>query len=146
MNKCLNFLIVFLMFYSCGIKNQYFLGWDGKLKVVNHSPKQIYCSFSLEYPNSDLSTANEKPYFMLSKQSEFDNVVYVSHLGKWKNSFYGKDSTYKLIIYVFDASLIENNNLNTIVKNNLILKKFEFTYNELTAMNWIINYNPNNHN
>ena len=46
----------------------------------------------------------------------------------------------KLIVFVFDADVIENYSWETIVENYMILKRYELSLEDLKNRHWIIEY------
>ena len=112
---------------------------DERLHLLNYSDKKIYALFCTNYPDTTIVTQNNELLTFPVKQG--NNVVYprcitLSKTGSWDSFFKSKDSSYRLQIYVFEASVIENVSWNEIVRKQLILKRLNLSYLELKKKKW----------
>jgi len=133
-------LTIFISLTSlcCG-RNYMFMGWDGRLKVINNSTKPIYAGYSESFPDTSIILFNDSN-LLPDKQGSGSNIVYIHKLGSWDVYFKKKDAEFKLFVFIFDANVIEAKKWEEIVGSNLYLKRYEFSYEELKKINWQINY------
>ncbi|MDA9111599.1 hypothetical protein N9J39_01835 [Flavicella sp.] len=105
----------------------------GNLKyynIKNNSSRAIYYGLVYLYTDSNL------------KNIEFVPGVdgNTSHKIKPNGQNMAKVGSSNMQIFIFDADIIENTPWDTIVKYNMVLKRYQFTESELEQMDWEIIY------
>lgn len=138
MNKFKLHSIVVLM-CSCSTYS-YFTGYDSKLVLVNKMHKSFYAGYSHSFPDSSIilykdTEAYPEHYIW---QSEEDSAQFVLKLGTWESFFFHKDSTYKLILFIFDSDTIEKYPWEVVRKEYKIRSRYMFTKKQLDSLNWRI--------
>ena len=125
---------IFVMLSSCDTNNKYF---DTRLKVINNSDKAIYADFYQSYPDTTLSKLF---HFANSAHKVMPHETFtLGRGGTWEQAF--QEQIYqKLLVYIFDAVVVDNTPWDTIRKNYLILKRYELTLKELDSLNFKIIY------
>jgi len=119
---------------SCKKDSSYY---DYRLKVINKSDKTIDVDYSKVFPDT---TINSVPYFYHNAGKATPNgTVTLVRGGTWENAFKG-DIHQKLIVFIFDASIVDSTPWDTIRKKYLILKRYDLTLEDLQKVNWSITY------
>lgn len=129
--KFVLFLIVSIVLTSC-FGGYYKFGWDGRLFVINNTNHKIFVKYS--YLEKDSSQYIFSYFDGGGYQKEDTNTVVLPHLGLWESSF--KEHN-KIYIYIFEEKFIDAESID----KKLLLKKSEYTYQELVNLNWKIIYN-----
>jgi hypothetical protein len=111
---------------------------DLKLRVRNNSNSTIYMSWGTWYPDTSFSrilNPNRNPQCSkIEPQSLQDN-----HYNSPTSSLFNENMD-TLMVFIFDSNIIENKNWDTIVKNYMILKRYDLSLFDLEGMNWTITY------
>lgn len=123
-----------LMSSSCKNESSYY---DYRLKVINKSDKTIDIDYSQVFPDT---TINNVPYFYHNTGKAMPNgTITLVRGGTWENAF--KDDIHqKLIIFIFNATIVDNTPWDTIRKKYLILKRYELTLKDLDSLNFNVTY------
>jgi len=127
------FLGLLLMSSSCNDEK------EQKLRVQNNSDKTIYYDWSSSYPDSSLQyignpTANSHQCKVNAKS--ISNYSYLSPC----KSYFGSRDMDTMIIFIFDAELIEALSWDSVRSKGLVLKRYFLSLDDLEEMNWIVNY------
>jgi hypothetical protein len=140
------FIIIVLPFISCGpYENSN--NCHHKITIVNNYKTAIYVDASYLYPDTiDFHYSGLKDnahiYKILSnKQSDKPlNIL----RDCWEIQFKTKSilPSDTLMIYVFDAEIIENIPWSTIANGYMILKRYDLSLEDLAKLNWTITYPP----
>lgn len=127
-------LIALLLSTSCDTNNSYF---DNRLKVINNSDKTIYAVSYQSYPDTTLGKISvaEKS----SNKARPNGIITLGRGGTWETAF-KEDIHQKLIVFIFDAAVVDNTPWDTIRNNYLILKRYELTLQDLEKVDWRITY------
>jgi hypothetical protein len=111
---------------------------DLKLRVRNNSNSTIYMSWGTWYPDTSfsriLNPIRNPQYSKIEPQSLQDN-----HYNSPTNSLFNENMD-TLMIFIFDANIVENKNWDTIVKNYMILKRYDLSLQDLEDMDWTVTY------
>jgi hypothetical protein len=122
----------------------FFNGNDMRLKLANNSNMNIYYSFSFVYPDTTLKMVYPPFNPLLSSQANKILPKRQSDLTinarRWEYVFENELKDGILIIFIFEGDLIEKMPWEQVVKEYKILKRYEFTLEDIKKQNWVINY------
>ena len=128
-----------IIFYGCIRKET--ANCHFNIYVKNNSNKPIYIYGYYDYPDSSLKNKNYNPavsgeYYKV-KPSERTNIYRRScYEGVFKISI----PSDTIMVYIFDAQTLETTPWETVKKNNLYLKRYDLSLQDLRNLNWRINY------
>lgn len=139
--KIITYMVVILIFLAidCIPKNRE--NCNGIISFKNNSSKTLYITRNYYY--TDTTT------LIISNPVSSDNTNKVLPFSENKTAlwYYGcfedllqslkKDT---LFVYVFDAEIVETTPWDTVLANNLILKRYDLSLEDLQNMNWTIIY------
>lgn len=123
-----------LMSNSCKKDSSYY---DYRLKIINKSNKTIYGDFYQSYPDTTLSLHSH--FDNASEKAASNETITLVRGGSWDNAF-KEEIHQKLMVFIFDAAVINTTPWDTIRKNYLILKRYDLTLEDLQKLNWSITY------
>lgn len=116
------------------------------LTFVNNTNNHLYVSLSGEYPNNE-AYKNEVNPLLDPPNSKIEALEKNNHVLSGKNCY---EVTYRdyiksgiMMVYVFDGSTLEAKGWDYIKANNLVLKRYDLTLEDLENMNWTIMYDGN---
>jgi len=95
--------------------------------IKNSSDKTIYYRFSFAYPDTTLKKSDPDNYKVNSKSQTFTTA-----------SVFAFNPTSQM--FIFDAHTIETTPWDSIVKHNMILKRYQLTKTDMEKSNWTITY------
>jgi hypothetical protein len=121
-------MLLVLSLSSC--KNDYY---DFRLKVVNNSNKSIYADYYQSYPDTTLA-ANSK-FGNFDKKVNPNGTITLGRGGTWERAF-KEDIQQKILVFIFDASIVENTPWDTIRSKYLVLKRYDLTLKDLDSLNF----------
>lgn len=100
----------------------------------NSSDKTIYYGLSYSYPDTGLTKIEDYP-------GNNGSIAYKVKSGE-KTTLAAANFVYNptMQLFIFDADLIENNPWDSIVKYNMILKRYQYTESDMEKCNWTISY------
>lgn len=115
------------------------------ITIVNKSNKTLYVFRSYEYPNVEAYKHNPDP--MLggdSKVESHETTQSVLASGtSYEHIYENSIPSGTMMIYVFDGATLESQGWDYIKANNLVLKRYDLTLQDLQNMNWTITYDGN---
>jgi len=123
-----------LMSNSCKKDSSYY---DYRLKVVNKSDKTIYADFYQSYPDTTLGLHSH--FDNATVKAATNGTITLVRGGTWENAF-KEDIHQKLMVFIFDASVVDNTPWDTIKKKYLILKRYDLSLDDLQKSNWTVTY------
>jgi hypothetical protein len=126
-----NMLLV-LSLSSC--KNNYY---DFRLKVVNNSNKSIYADFYESHPDTTLGFNSH--FRNIDKKVSPNGTITLGRGGTWERA-YKEDIQQKLLVFIFDAGIVENTPWDTIRSKYLVLKRYDLTLKDLDSLNFKVTY------
>ena len=127
------FLLILTLIGSCD-DNYY----DYRLNVLNKSIKTIYVESSYSFPDT-LLRYTSSPFNHNPDKAAPNETVIVTRGGSWEEAF--KQQIHdKLIIFIFDATIVDNTPWDTIKKNYIILKRYDLTLHDLDSLNFKVIY------
>jgi hypothetical protein len=95
--------------------------------INNNSTNNIYYRFSFAYPDTSLKNSDPNNYKVNADEQVFTSA-----------SCFAFNNTIQL--FIMAASIVENEPWDTIVANNKVLKRYQFTEQLLQNDNWTITY------
>jgi hypothetical protein len=113
--------------------------------LMNNSDKVLWVTRSLISPNDTLFYRSDIP----SLQSISANPGQVYKLGENKNSglwvrgcFEEYSHSAEVHVFIFDMDIINTIDRDTIIKNYMLLQRYDLTIEDLQRLNWQITYPP----
>jgi hypothetical protein len=112
------------------------------IKVNNKSSVAIYFNGDGNYPDSNFihhefsSVLKDSVHKKLSPQKS--GLIYFPGCGE---DYLDRNIVNRrIMVYIFDANVIENTPWEEVISNNLYIKRYDLNYNDLDSMGWEINY------
>jgi hypothetical protein len=124
-----------LMANSCKDGESYY---DYRLKVINKSNMTIYAEYTMSQIDT-LLPYTDSPFNHSPDKTTPNGTITLGRGGSWEDAF-NEDTTQKLRIFIFNASIVDNTPWDTIKKNYMILKRYDLSLDDLNKMNWTITY------
>lgn len=124
--------IIILSGHSC--ENNYY---DFRLKVYNNSKKTLYAMYYQSFPDTALGL--HTVFESTDKRISPGETYTLGRGGTWETAFQD-DIDGKLMVFVFDANIVEKTPWDTIRKNYLILKRYDLSYEDIVKLNWTVTY------
>jgi hypothetical protein len=116
-------IIVLVLCSSCFNDNDR----NRHIYIRNNSVKAIYYRFSFTYPDTSLIGSDPNNYKINPGEQRSTSA-----------SGFAYNST--LQIFILDANVVESEPWDSIVSRYSVLKRFQFTEQEMETKNWIVNY------
>jgi hypothetical protein len=111
-------------------------GEDDRLRFINNSYRRIYAIEQINYPDTSINNYNptndKSNYEVLPNSSK--NIKSYS----WPQLVISSNDT--IMFFVYDANVLETTSWDTVRKNYLILKRYEFSMQDLIDLDWTITY------
>ena len=115
-----------------------------KIPFRNNSSKAVYAAWDGSYPDTIAfrfgNIVGFPQYYKVESGQTNVSALTTGSAGSFENILQYQISSRKIMIYVFDAAIIENTPIDTIKKNYMVLKRYDLTLEDLRAKNWIIEY------
>ncbi len=116
------------------------------ITFVNKTNKTIYVERSEDYPvfeayKYDSDPLNNSNTTKVSANESSQNVL--PSYGNCYEKMYPSIKSGILMVYIFDGPTLETQGWDYIKTNNLVLKRYDLTLQNLEDMNWIITYDGN---
>jgi len=127
-------IVILLLFFlnSCGQKKNY----HNSMAFINNSNKTVYVDFSYGYPDTLINfnlSYEAKPYCKVNSNST-GNPLEV----RYAYETMLEDDT--LMVYVFDAAVVESTPWDTIKAIYMVLKRYDLSLQDLEEMNWTVSH------
>jgi len=138
-NAILSFLVVgFITLTACfscdGPKGHY------ELNVVNNSTNDIYMYYGANYPDTTIKEYNpavsSSSYLIKNKSS---NSINNGDPIEFRFKEHRSDT---IIFFLFDATIAKTIPWDSVMKNYLVLQRFDLSLEDLVRLNWTITYPP----
>ena len=128
MKNMINLLTILTLFVclsasSCKIKEEQ----HRQISVINNSNKAIYYRLSFAYPDTTLKKTDPNNYKINSGVQTFTAA----------KSFVFNPT---MQMFILDADVVEKEPWDSIVAHYEILKRYQFTEEDIQNWNWIITY------
>lgn len=107
------------------------------IMFTNNSSELVYVEGSWEYPDTAINVSNPAlagDYYKVSGNSSGDPL-------KLQDTYEGRFNQYeKVMVFVFDARVIETTPWETVKANYMVLRRYDLSLDDLNKMNWAITY------
>ncbi|MFQ3579873.1 MAG: hypothetical protein SNJ71_07020 [Bacteroidales bacterium] len=110
------------------------------INFVNNSEIELYVISSIFYPDTNsYKTAFPDPtlnkyYYKVEPNSTSNRAI------RYRTCIEAKLSMDTLMIYVFEAKVLETIPWDTVKAKNLVLKRYDVSIDDIKRMNWTITY------
>ena len=140
-NLILILILIGIFLSSCGPEQSE--NCHRSATVYNNTSKRIYLLTSVAYPDTTFYQFNP----LLNPDSKAEsfqaNTKIIDSPGGCVESIYNPNGSLKqgvLILYVFDGEVLETTPWETVIENNMYLKRYDLTLLDLYANNFTIVY------
>jgi len=144
MKKILFYLIPLTLILSAGTCKKDTPSSHFKITFRNNSSNAIYTDWENLFPDTVNfrfgSIAQFPQRYKVEPGKASVSALTTGSAGSFENILQYQIPAKKIMIYVFDANIIESIPIDTIKAHYLILKRYDLTLDDLRARNWIINY------
>lgn len=117
--------------------------YNSDIQVHNNSSKSIYFSWGYSFPDTTLlgstylyNPAYDPVKYKIEPNSSAPDSRYESPESFFEHNY----PSGKACFFIFDATVLETINWDTVRAKYLILKRYDFTLDSLKKLNWIITY------
>ncbi len=138
------FLVTSVLFIGSTCNNKE-VDCHNTISFINKSDKAIYVLCDTHYPD----TLYFGHYSGLTSNA-YKNKILANTKGDrplqnrdcWETDFYYEDiiPSDTLMVYVFDAEVLESVSWSEVVENYMVLKRYDLSLYDLQHMNWTITY------
>lgn len=127
-------LSISIVFYSC---ERILGGEDDRLVIQNNSSQRIYVYTQSNYPDTSISSYNPS----LSKENYEVKAEEQKHIisHSWEQEVV-RSASDTLMIFIFDADLVDTTSWETVIKEYKILRRYDFGLDNLREINWTVTY------
>ena len=139
MINCRYLLLFSFVFFGCKSKKCL----HDYIKVNNKSSSTIYFEGDVNYPDSNLitnhgysSVIDDSGSNKLSPQES--GLIYL--VGCGEDQYNSNNINRKIMVFIYDANVVENTPWKEVVSNNLYIKRYDLNYSDLESMGWEVNY------
>ena len=112
---------------------------DLRLKFNNSSEMALYASYAYSYPDTSIDSYDitNAPY---RHKAEINSTITLIADDSWGKIFLHNIDSDTLMVFVFDAHVLETTPWDTVKANYLVLKRYDLSLQDLENMNWTITY------
>jgi hypothetical protein len=107
------------------------------IEFTNNSNYNLFVCADWWYPDTLINFSNPAlagDFYKVSANSSDDAL-------KIRDTYEGRFEQHeKIMIFVFDAQVLENTTWDSVKANYLVLKRYDLTLQDLNDMNWTITY------
>ena len=130
MKKMMNLFALFALFVALSAttctKNEY----HRYIHLQNNSNKPIYFLGTFSFPDTTLLSEKYKPVKAYKLMPSEKNII--------ETKVFAYNPT--LQVFIFDATIIEQEPWDSIVKKYKVLKRYQFTKQEIENRDWTVTY------
>ena len=143
MNMLLFFLAIVMLGNTCRNGND---DCHKTISFMNNSESAVYVIWESEYPDTlyfgHFSSPALDPLLYKTLAKEQNTLAMSQGRDCWESIFeYGVQiPSDTLMIYVFDAEVIETVPWSTVAHDYMVLKRYDFSLLDLQKMNWTVTY------
>lgn len=115
------------------------------IKFENKTSKVLYTMQDYNYPDINAYKKRDAPTPNYSKVLPFEvaDGALSTFNTSYESVFINKIPSDTLMVFLFDGTLLEEKGWEYIKENNLVLKRYDLTHNDLQKDNWTIIYDGN---
>jgi len=114
-------------------------GRDYRLQIQNLSDKSIYGYIHFSFPDS--SIYDYPPNLdSFNLKANPNKTLTIGNGCCWEGTFKQEIKSDTLMIFIFDAKVLESTPWDTVRKNYMILARYDLTYKDLVKFDWTIPY------
>ena len=127
----------FLLFTAQSCKDR--SDCHGGITIQNNSSKAIYVDAAAGYPDTTYFKYGPNPAgnaYDKKVEAGQGNTAGVNSFGNCMESFLTKP----IMIYIFDAHVLETTPWDTVIAHNLYLKRYDLTLADIKNRNWLVTY------
>jgi hypothetical protein len=112
-----------------------------KIAIMNNSDKSIYVNDTGRYPDTDFRNIVGNPLVAGTKigAKESESAA-LSNNGECIEYKFTRFESGIMQVFVFDGPTLETNGWEYVKENNLVLKRYQFTLQDMQNNNWTITY------
>ncbi|MCT4636638.1 MAG: hypothetical protein N4A72_02925 [Bacteroidales bacterium] len=113
------------------------------IEFRNRTSESIYISASFDYPDTSSFAGMPNPILDAGHSKVLPNSINRSRLryrGCIESKFKYSIKSDTMMIYVFDAEILENNNWEDVKCNYMVIKRYDVSLQDLINNNWIITH------
>jgi len=107
------------------------------MKIANNSNSTVYFNYSFAFPDTTLrledNPVTSDDFYRIQSGETVTNPI----MGRWESKFDIYDT---LMIFIFDETTLKNVPWDTIMKNYMILKRYDLSLEDLVRMDWRVTY------
>ncbi len=134
-------IIFFLLFMALACKSKKCL--HDYIKVNNKSSSTIYFDGDVNYPDSNLIINHKYSNILMDSirkklSPQESGLINLAMCGE--DQFNRNKINRRIMVFIFDANVIENTPWEEVISNNLYIKRYDLHYNDLESMGWEVNY------
>ncbi|MGE0076952.1 MAG: hypothetical protein AB7S48_03740 [Bacteroidales bacterium] len=100
----------------------------------NNSGQAIYYGLSYSYPDTSINKISQVPGY----DGNISHKIASGEQNILPATNFAYNSTMQ--VFIFDASTIETTPWDSIVAHSMVLKRYQFTVNDMEQCNWTITY------
>lgn len=112
------------------------------IKLKNKTSKVLYTLQDYNYPNTNAYKDRNAPTPNFYKVLPFEvtDGALSTFNSSYESVFIHRIPSDTLMIFLFDGNVLEEKGWDYIRENNLVLKRYDITLEDLQKMNWTITY------
>lgn len=127
-------ILSFFVIYSCELIHGSF---DYRMTIINNSNNKIYFWKYFTYPDTAVGEFRPDPLMDFVNPKSSNDLPTMT---RWELIFEKNLPSDTLILFIFDAEVLETTPWDTIQANYMILKRYDLSYDDLVRLDWTITY------
>ncbi|MGG7035115.1 MAG: hypothetical protein ACI7YS_07975 [Flavobacterium sp.] len=143
MKKAIFYLNAIILLISCDAVNTD--SCHKIITVINNTNKSIYVDYGGGFPETDFRKLIGNPLVSGASKTEANksNKYGIGNNGECFEYTFPRLESGLMMVFVFDGPTLEEKGWDYIKVNNLVLKRYDLTLEDLRNMNWTIIYDEN---
>lgn len=143
MKKIIFYLNTIILLISCDATNTD--SCHKIITIINNTNKSIYVDYSGGYPETDFKKLISNPLTSGASKTEANksNKYGIGNDGGCFEYTFPRLESGIMQVFIFDGPTLETQGWDYIKANNLVLKRYNLTLQNLEDMNWTITYDGN---
>lgn len=138
--KILIYVVLIFILISCNATNTD--NCHKIITIINNSDKTIYVSNTGRYPETDFTKIIGNPLLSGAPKTDANksNLYGIVNGGECFENTFPRFESGIMQVFLFEATILESKGWDYMKTNNLVLKRYQFTLQELKNNNWTITY------